>query len=146
MRAIPSCLAALLTAAASLGLVQVGSASAVPDAARPQQARHAVLAPAAVASFNVEVSKWEDGATVGWMQVAPNQTLRVTLDSSGGYKTTFVAYDGNSNRLGDSGSVNPGAKEQTVWTNQTSNTVTVRVYGDVAPHYVDVRLKGKLIA
>ncbi|MEV0737645.1 hypothetical protein AB0I51_17090 [Streptomyces sp. NPDC050549] len=48
--------------------------------------------------------------------------------------------------LDDSGSLDPGATERSVRTNRTSNTVTVRLYGDVAPHWVDVRLKGKIIA
>ncbi|MFI9172569.1 hypothetical protein [Streptomyces lincolnensis] len=145
MRTVHTCLAALLTASAGLGLVTAGSASAAPDVATTQQARHSVLAPTASTDFNVEVSKWEDGATVGWVRVEPGKTLWVTLHSSGGYKANFVAYDGNNNRLGESGSLHPRAASP-VWTNHTGNRVTARVYADVASHWVDVRLKGKLTA
>ncbi|TRO56099.1 hypothetical protein [Streptomyces sp. IB201691-2A2] len=94
----------------------------------------------------MEVNKWEDGATAGWVRVEPGKTLWVTLNSSGGYKANFIAYDGNSNRLDASGSLHPGAVDKPVWTNHTGNPVTARVYADVAPHWVDVRLKGKLTA
>jgi len=132
---------ALVLAGVGVG-VAVGAAGAAN--ARPSSPGAAAVAEArAVSVFNCVVAASADGDWCGpSVPVAPGRSLTVSLDSSGGYKAAFIGYDGNGNRLGSSGTVHPGAVNRVIWTNHTRDTITVRVWADVEPHWVSVRLKG----
>ncbi|MGK5544289.1 hypothetical protein ACSNOH_06100 [Streptomyces sp. URMC 127] len=133
---------ALLAAAALTTSVVQDTAAAAPASVSP--AARAGVQATRTTVFNCVVGATADEDWCGdAVKVGPGETLRVTLDSSGGYNAVFKAQDGSGHELGRSGTVHPGGKNKHIWQNHTSDTVTAKIIADVAFHTVAVRLKGK---